>query len=464
MVFKEDIQKINNTLIGMSPKRLPSTLNKGDIVKHGNYLYKYKGENNQRVELIDEALFKKVGIRYKDENYKVVIFNEMMDVYQYLFEKGMNGHNITNQWRLENGNANLRKYNVGHGVNKLPSSYLNSSNTRNAESVRETLKNAFKCTDEEVSVIDNNNYRQSTFPPIKSAALNAEVMGEYNDIIERFNRGESTYPKYKYFEFISNGSNLYSYETRMDIFVHKHGVMCYQIKEDSFSYGIYGGIEPYHRTPIKHTKEIFIVKHANDDDSSTGHLRLNMFTDRGYVAGKTRFWLPYFNDIIGYDTGGKSARYLNENFNHYGLYFDLYDEGIYEFSFNLYLTNRQQHEENGTKGPWGARYAFYPKEDNVRGDGDSYCNFKKDRPIPCKLKFRYENRTFSEVEVITENKSNDVLLFINEMMNGKGYQTFDNRIYVKIFYAIWSYDDAGDWNEWQFAHVTAPYILEFKGE
>lgn len=386
----------------------------------------------------------------------------MIDVYQYLYEQGLNGDNIGGNWVQPN--PNLRKKEIYWGKDGFPSVYLRSRNN-SLDSIKSILKETFKCSDGEANVINESNYRLRNFPTIKSKTLNELVMTEYKDMIDRFNRGETKFPKYTYFRYANiSSSNLYSYEARVDLFDFRHNVLCYQIKEDVFSYGIYGQMDHRNgKNPIR-KEEINVIKLPDEDYNENGELTVDMREERKFTTGNTRFWLPYFDDIIGYDTNGRSARRLNTNYNHYGIYFDLFEEGTYEFKFNLYITNKNQHEESGTKGPWGARYAFYPTNDNVRGDGDSYCNFNKNRAIPCSIRFRFENGSFTNIEVITEDKSDEVNRFVDEVINGRGFQAIGNSIYIKIFYAIWSYDDAGDWNEWQFAHATAPYVFEYKGE
>ncbi|QXW65671.1 hypothetical protein KX935_07925 [Streptobacillus moniliformis] len=101
-------------------------------------------------------------------------------------------------------------------------------------------------------------------------------------------------------------------------------------------------------------------------------------------------------------------------------------------------------------------------EKNVRTSNCSYCTWQ-DKKVDITFSFKLENGEIKEQKLIFTEKTNDTEKFEKEFME-TGITFEDGVLYLKVFYAIWSLDDAGEWNEWQFAHIIPPFELEFKGE
>lgn len=102
IVHKEEMASILKTIIGASPKVLPTTLNKGDVVRYNNYLYQYIGENEKTVNLLEENSFKKMGLRYRKSEYKIRLINDMEELYRLMYEKGLNGDKQKGNWNNDN--------------------------------------------------------------------------------------------------------------------------------------------------------------------------------------------------------------------------------------------------------------------------------------------------------------------------------------------------------------------------
>ena len=94
---KEGLGNILNTIVGMKPKSLPARLEKNDIVLHQNRLYKYKGEPKE-VRIVNETDFKKAGLRFMGEDYKVTLLNDIMELYKWMYQTGLNGHKLDSDW------------------------------------------------------------------------------------------------------------------------------------------------------------------------------------------------------------------------------------------------------------------------------------------------------------------------------------------------------------------------------
>lgn len=167
------------------------------------------------------------------------------------------------------------------------------------------------------------------------------------------------------------------------------------------------------------------------------------------INSKTRFWLPYMRDIDQYDYSSNSARKMNESEdNNYGVGLIAKQDGYYRLNFKFIKTNKQQHDENY----WNDRYAYIPGNRKITGTGYSYCEWQESTKYDGYIKFKCENGQISDVEFNCGDSR------INEFFR---YSKVDNHIFIQVFYAIWSYDDSGGWNEWQFAHLIAPFKLYY---
>ncbi|WP_156299021.1 hypothetical protein [Streptobacillus canis] len=472
ILYKEELQPTLNTIIGVTPKTLPAVLNKGDIVKYGNYLYKYKGVNGVRKELVDESNFKKVGLRYRENGYKVDIVDSMENLYKWMFFEGLNGDRQKSKWTLRK--QELRKqYNLKTIVffnEEVDVSYIWSTFERVAIKNNYDPKFFFKFPIKDYYDKTYNSYEEiKKSNPYFSRKISYGNNLNYTYLKKQdiLNERKIIYTNFE--KFLENNNPVHKYTSQelktylcFGGFLKK--IKQYGLKDfyrNEFEFGVFQNFFEY--TEKLEEKENIFNFHIYDIQHENSYATYGFnFSYSPTQITTNRFWLPYFNDMEGSDYSGKSARTLNHEFNKYGIYFKLEEDGNYVYRFKSVFTDRNQHEEWGTKGPWGARYAYYLSATDVRGDGDTYCRWQP-KEIDTELNFTIENGNIINVSLNFSEETRDTNRFKDEFMN-TGY-TFENGyLYIKVFYAIWSYDDAGDWNECQFAHIIPPFSLEFKGD
>ena len=500
---KEGLGNILNTVVGMKPKTLPARLEKNDIVLYQNRLYKYKGEPKQ-VSIVSESEFKKAGLRFMGEDYKVVLLNDILELYKWMYQSGLNGHKLENDWGerpdfyyVTSGNEYETPYfsiyyrQILYGgvddffrffeVNKF------------SDVFNFPIKLTFIYSSEKIIILNSIeeeekliNYKYNGFENLSIGSLfrdntinengkvGSKIKEEYLKIYENFNEFEKLQKVLKENEnkttfFPVKKIRPSTYEIPMISlkFVNKNGFKI-KTEDDRFVFGVY---QKYIKVSNKiETWEnfkngLFTIK-REDFNTSEGHgpdyrtiLTVKDILPRRYVS--KRFFLPHFIDASTNDT----AKELNEEHNKYGVFIQGKEDGEYRLSFKVCMSTRDQHEEftNGTEG-WGDQYAFSPTRNQVRQENLTYVMWQKNYLISFELNWKVENGTAKDwkLKLLDENKRNTQGL--DNFMKWIQVETSENYLFLQLFYAVYSYDDSGSWNEWQFAHILPPFNLEFKGE
>lgn len=482
LVKKEELQKVVKAFLWDSPKTLPTTLNKGDIVKYNGFLYEYIGDTNKIVNVVNSSSFKKVGIRFRKNAFKVDVIDDIETLYKDMYESGVNGDRQGRNW---NGAVRNKKY---------PSPYVDKSliyvksmyssefipivkviaiikdflRAKNVEEVIEfpiIFKNGKSITKEdfEKGRTGDSIYTLSDYDglKIKPQLLNKEYEREY-DIISKSN-GLNVETYLKCFSKKTQYDNyLESYRTSylLNDSPNKQYASKILRKNENFEFGVFQEAYPWY-SEINNNIVPVKVKITYNDTNIGQEAILNLSCDPPKILNKGnyeyRFWLPSFWDMLDNDTNGRSARKMNEDKNQYGIYFKLENDGTYVYRFKSVFTDRNQNEEN----EWGDRYAYYLNDSKVKGM-DTYCSWQS-KKIDTELSFQISNNTITNVSIKFSEENENTRRFKNEFME-TGYKFIDNYLYIKVFYAIWSYDDSGSWNEWQFAHIIPPFNLEYKGD
>lgn len=480
LVKKEELQKVVRAFLWDSPKTLPSILDKGDIVKYNEFLYEYIGDANKIVNVVNASTFKKVGIRFRKNAFKVDVIDDIETLYKEMYESGVNGDNQGRNW---NGTVRNKKYQYPYRYNtfiRIESQYYSSelsiadfikimkdfSNTENLEDIFEfpIIINGKSMTKEYIKNYSYLRYKLSDYRTIKlkPQLFNKACEKEY-DIISKSNDldvGMSL----KYFSKEGQYDHyLRSYETSYLLNDSPNKKYSSKIlrKNENFEFGVFEKVGPLYRDINNEIVPVHFVTEYNNDINNSQMITLNLTFDYPKVSDRGnsvyRFWLPSFWDILDNDTNGESARKMNKENNQYGIYFKLENDGTYIYRFKSVFTDRNQNEEN----EWGDRYAYYLNDKKVKG-WDTYCTWQS-KKIDTELSFQILNNEIINVSLKFSEENENTRRFKNEFME-TGYKFINNYLYIKVFYAIWSYDDSGSWNEWQFAHIIPPFYLEYKGD
>ncbi|CAM3413433.1 hypothetical protein [Pseudostreptobacillus hongkongensis] len=499
---KEGLGNILNTVIGMKPKTLPARLEKNDIVLYQNRLYKYKGEPKQ-VNIVSESEFKKAGLRFMGEDYKVVLLNDILELYKWMYQSGLNGHKLENDWgerpnsyyitgnnkdTMWDGSKSVpvfdyipdehnlyfyrfkKMFNVTKfsDIFKFPiqiygykSMFLNNELEENEAIKNETsvhfYDNAFKK--------NKVNFEKPFFKGIEK---------EYKELYSKkgdrdFLKSENN-DKYKYFKI--NSILPPSYEAYQYEFLKIDESKYIKIKEEAeyYNFGVYQWVK-YLKYKLPSWEEIkndvletrsISYSDGTDNYGNTRYINRFGLTVHPITKPETfRFFLPYFIDAATNNT----AKELNEKYNKYGVFVQGKEDGKYTLSFKVCMSTRDQHEEDvaGARN-WGDMYAFSPTRNKVRQENETWVVWKKNDLISFELNWKVENGTAKDwkLKLLDENKRNTQGL--DNFMKWIQVETFENYLFLQLFYGVYSVDDAGSWNEWQFAHILPPFNLEFKGE
>ena len=480
LVKKEELQKVVKAFLWNSPKTLPTTLNKGDIVKYNGFLYEYIGDANKIVNVVNASTFKKVGIRFRKNAFKVDVIDSIETLYKEMYESGVNGDNQGRNW-----NSTVRNKTYPAPYNYKPLTYITSMyasesisfytfvkiikdffGVKNLEEVLEfpiTFKGV-SMTKEDYEKKGYLTYSLSEFDglKIKPQLLNKEYEREYDIISKSKGLNAETILKHFSQENWYDSNYLRSYETSYLLNDSPNKTYASKIlrKNENFEFGVFQEAYPWY-SEINNNIVPVRVKITSKDTNIGSESTLNLRIDESKVLNKGnsryRFWLPSFWDMLDNDTNGRSARQMNKDKNQYGIYFKLENDGTYIYRFKSVFTDRNQNEEN----EWGDRYAYYLNDSKVKGM-DTYCTWQS-KKIDTELSFQISNNTITNVSIKFSEENENTRRFKNEFME-TGYKFIDNYLYIKVFYAIWSYDDSGSWNEWQFAHIIPPFKLEYKGD
>ena len=514
---KEGLGNILNTVVGMKPKTLPANLEKNDIVLHQNKLYKYKGEPKQ-VSIVSESEFKKAGLRFMGEDYKVVLLNDILELYKWMYQNGLNGHKLGSDWGerpkfyyvvtegFERVGYSMWKKNYKNhsgggyfafirdrfGINYLSECfefpiYLTEDLFINSIEDEKKFKFSLSNLNDDINldfVLKHNKFK---FPKFKKFLEEKKLLLEHSNSYSELNEYLKSNPmKFTFYKIVE--APLETYETLNIIFERnkrKYSIKSKDLKEE-YNFGVYGNI-PFtaddFEDVIDKTEDvirIFDTKVWDSDNQGYDYSRYWKIPDflptpvYEYSFGKeyrekynlkyptkTRFFLPYFIDAATNDT----AKELNEKHNKYGVFVQGKEDGEYTLSFKVCMSTRDQHEEytNATDG-WGDQYAFSPTRNQVRQESLTYVMWKKNDLISFELNWKVENGTAKDwkLKLLDENKRNTQGL--DNFMKWIQVETSENYLFLQLFYAVYSYDDSGSWNEWQFAHILPPFNLEFKGE
>ena len=487
---KEGLGNILNTIVGMKPKNLPARLEKNDIVLHQNRLYKYKGEPKE-VRIVNETDFKKVGLRFMGEDYKVTLLNDILELYKWMYQNGLNGHKLENDWG-ERGKTYIitgkgwDEWGLHIGVttieqlaNKLSVFGANKVSDIFEFPLKHTYVMEFNIKNEQE---EEKNKKQKLYfkeffssNTIKNSFIN-RVNLERNSLREH----SRTYRELKEY-FLNNNYNfytwknqsLYTYEVAKAV-LEKVGNFGTYYKEDNENYcfGVYQK-NTFETLEIENSNSLFMINSISRNEDSNGnrdyyidcHINPLFKNNRNRNEIKNyetfRFFLPYFMDV-GTNNPEKE---MNEKHNKYGVFFQGKEDGEYTLSFKVCMSTRDQHEEDvsGARN-WGDMYAFSPTRNKVRQEDETWVVWKKNDLISFELNWKVENGAAKDwkLKLLDENKRNTQGL--DNFMKWIQIETFENYLFLQLFYAVYSLDDAGGWNEWQFAHILPPFNLEFKGE
>ena len=507
---KEGLGNILNTVVGMKPKTLPARLEKNDIVIHQNRLYKYKGDPKQ-VSLVSESEFKKAGLRFMGEDYKVVLLNDILELYKWMYQSGLNGHKLGDDWGERPDFYYVRSKNTGESPlyrtyymttlreSKLKDNFIFNYYKLNKFSdifnfpIKLTLYESrgediiLNSIEEEEKVMNNKNNRYKTFSIHQlfrdntindNGKFGSKLKEEYLKIYENFNEFEKFQKvlkenenKMTFFPVEKIRPSTYEIPMISLKFVNKNGFKI-KTEDDRFVFGVY---QKYMKVSNKiktweNFKNGLFTTEREDFNTSEDHgsdyqtmLIAKDILPKWYE--RERFFLPYFMDIIANDSANNTAKELNEEHNKYGVFIQGKEDGEYTLSFKVCMSTRDQHEEytNGTEG-WGDQYAFSPTRNTVRQENLTYVMWKKNDLISFELNWKVENGTAKDwkLKLLDENKRNTQGL--DNFMKWIQVETSENYLFLQLFYAVYSCDDSGSWNEWQFAHILPPFNLEFKGE
>ncbi|WP_064591631.1 hypothetical protein [Streptobacillus moniliformis] len=478
-------------------KSINDNLSKGDIIIYNEQLYKCK--NGGKYTLPDEQNFRKVGLRFLSNEYKEKAEDSIDGLYKKIYEQFQIGDKQKIEWT---NNNKLNEYYFFTPKDITEIELYNSTNSSiSLETFIDILKKYSKVDDIEYmlefplilddNIITKENYEEYKFNTfyiedlvkikLKKEVFNEAINSEFRKIQEYIKnpKSEIDVSSFIYFTYEKKQVHKYYANYVFGIFENDKN-FCLKLNEnDDFTYGLYKNNEPLNfdfnfdniDVALEYDTYSTYERTGENDYEEINHYKLSLsFSENKIKPNKEiyffvkDFWLPFYNDMLANDNSGKSARKLNADFNKYGIYFKLNkdDEGIYEFKFKIVFTDKNQHEEYGSCGQWGKRYAYYLNEKNVRTSNCSYCTWQ-DKKVDITFSFKLENGEIKEQKLIFTEKTNDTEKFEKEFME-TGITFEDGVLYLKVFYAIWSLDDAGEWNEWQFAHIIPPFELEFKGE
>lgn len=482
------------SLIGSEKiKSISENLEKGDVILYNEQLYKCR--KSGKYSIPDKENFKKVGLRFLRNEYNKKVQDSMEELYKRMYEQFEIGDKQKNEWEhnaklneynvftSKNVNSVVLFYNTGNAVG-LKSFFIKLKNWAKTSNIEDIIEFPIELGDDVITSENYENYYGNTYYlndlaeiKLKKEVFNKAIKDEYEQIQEYIKNPKSEELSLNFFR--SERNRINSHDVNYTLGKFENDKFYLTLKEDEFEYGIYTVATPsklyidYDEIDVSLKYDSWITHEHTEEDGhyTVDHFRLILeFSELKMEENKEidcyikSFWIPYFNDMIANDKTGQSARKLNEGFNKYGIFFKLpdYEDGVFEVKFKLIFTDKNQHEEWGTCGPNGTRYAFHLNEKNVRTSNCSYCTWQ-DKKVDITFSFKLENGEIKEQKLIFTEKTNDTEKFEKEFME-TGITFEDGVLYLKVFYAIWSLDDAGEWNEWQFAHIIPPFELEFKGE
>ena len=484
---KEGLGNILNTVVGMKPKTLPANLEKNDIVLYRNKLYKYKGEPKQ-VSIVSESEFKKAGLRFMGGDYKVSLLNDILELYKWMYQSGLNGHKLGSDWGerpkvrmlnyyfdytkderyVRNSNQILGVFKRFFNINKFSDMFEFPIKIIDEKKKEVILKNSA----EEDNFINNLNI-DGLFSIKK--IFNSNVLKKEKE----YNLLKSNIDNFEKFQNLLNSNQIHILNVR-DVEVKSYETFWYyftklndfsfknMIVNDEYSFSIYQKDIPkrIYNLKLKPLSEFLVKVDLGRDSNDNERLEVTKWSileDNGWrMEGFSfRFFLPYFIDAVTNNT----AKEMNEKYNKYGVFFQGKEDGEYTLSFKVCMSTRDQHEEEVSgAGNWGDMYAFSPTRNKVRQEDETWVVWKKNDLISFELNWKVENGAAKDwrLKLLDENKRNTQGL--DNFMKWIQVETFENYLFLQLFYAVYSLDDAGGWNEWQFAHILPPFNLEFKGE
>lgn len=499
-----DLKKALEVIVGMKPKILPAILEKNDIVLYNNNLYKYNGESKE-VLIVNETEFKKTGIRFKEGNYKLTLLNDIVELYKWMYQNGLNGHKLIADWgdrpkdlgvvgkhdeRVwflsyinSNSSTQLEEYVIDFGVEGI---YWDNRNTLfeklNITKLSDMftfpikLGYSFILKNENDENINHKNkkinywslFNENKIKP--DAPIYRQLEVEFMDIIEHSSNYDdfSKYLNNKTYKFFNvTNARTESYNVLISRFKELEN---HHIKEilnrSEFSFGVYGkfrktsynvlDFNEYKKTKFKFGR----TKVSSESSDYRYYLKTNDPINYSENFFRTeRFFLPEFIDAYSNDT----ARQMSVEKNNYGVYIQGKEDGKYELSFKVCLSDRNQHEEVPV---YGDMYAYLPDgfRNTVRQANYTYVQWKRKDLINFKLTWKVENGKAKEWELVLLDEEKRNRQGLDNFIRWIQVETFKDYLFLKLFYAVWSVDDAGGWNEWQFAHIIPPFSLEYKGE
>ncbi len=497
LISSTDMSKSLKALIGSDKvKSINDNLFKGDIILYNEQLYKCK--NSGQYTLPDKENFKKVGLRFLNEEYNEKVENDIEELYKKMYSDFEVGDKQKIEWSTNN---RLNEYYFFKPKDITNFVILDSTNNRMSlfalinylkkysklENIEDMIELPLNLEEYTITKQNYEEYKFNSFDieylskiKLKKEVFNKAILSEY-ETIQKYIKKPISEVSESFIYFTHEKKQVHNYYINKSFGNFENDKnFCLKLNEnDDFAYGIYKENTPLDFgfnfddvdvTLEYNTYSTYEEKRENDYEE-INHYKLSLsFSENKMKANEEMnffvkdVWLPFFNDMLANDNNGKSARTLNANFNKYGIYFKLNkdNDGIYEFKFKTVFTDKNQHEEYGSCGQWGKRYAYYLNEKNVRTANCSYCTWQE-QEIDTIFSFKLENGQIREQKLIFNEKTNNTEKFEQEFLN-TGVTFENNLLCLKVFYAIWSVDDAGEWNEWQFAHIIPPFELEFKGE
>lgn len=106
MINKDNMKRVLNTIVGTeSYKKFPNSFKKGEVGVYNKdgqvYLYLCTKDRNN-VSLPNKDNFKPLNLRDHNSFLEETVVPNMLDIYKWMYEIGLNGWNIDNRWGVQN--------------------------------------------------------------------------------------------------------------------------------------------------------------------------------------------------------------------------------------------------------------------------------------------------------------------------------------------------------------------------
>lgn len=472
LVSPKNLKSLTDRFVGTDKyKCISETLNTGDVLEYKGYLYKYIGQDNKIFSIPDTENFKKIGLRFLQDEYQGVIYNDYDEVYNHFIKKRDTTRKsfvyLNTNFYEEGDFESSNKYYVGDS--NCWTKYIPELNIASGTYTMEQLEQNYP------EIVKNLNLKELY---LKVKALADDI--EYEDCLSEqslIEKGKKHFPEDNFTTTVRTSA----YNNDICIIGEKTSI---DSNSDSFTFLEYTNNEyvssgVYQKEIGKHAKNTNILLPKNErkvyfeyigskyTNGYRGYICMKLYNDKhNYYDDFINFWQPYNIDVYSNDSSSSTARELCKK-NKYGFFVESKKPGKYTVECKIIYTNIDQCED--AHRPWWM--SLYPDKLEYAGTNSSWFQkWDKQNEIECTITYnvssdmKIENVYFETKDHIQFGKTDywDVQIPIkNYMEENFKYEVLNNYLFFQVDYATYSYDDKGSWNAWGYSHIIPPLKINY---